>query len=307
MADYSKFKHSQIEEILNLYEIKDISSIYPQGHGISNSNYHIITIKHDYLLKISNDKSYEQLSEEIKILNYLNKLDFQYSVSPLKTKDNQYIFNYLDISGVLFPFIDAKVQDISKVSVSEIAKTLAKLHLLPINNELRKQNQIGEDFDSIKKFVNSSLCPKDFKDVFLEVFSNDKVSQINNCYDETIVHGDLYYDNCLFRNEELKVLIDFEQAGVGNSLLDIGISISGSCLRDNEIDQELVQVFLDSYQKIKKLTPTFLNSINSFIHLGLFSISLWRIHRFYLGSLNPEKKLSYQQLLTMSKNLEHRS
>ena len=64
-----------------------------------------------------------------------------------------------------------------------------------------------------------------------------------------VIHGDLYFDNSLFKNGKIVTLIDFEQSGRGRFILDLGIAISGSCLnRDkSNIDLNLLENFLKGY------------------------------------------------------------
>mgnify|MGYP000713131963 CR=1 FL=1 len=313
MADYSKFSDLQIQEILINYGVKDILAITPQDHGISNSNYSVQTLTGSkFLLKISNDKSQKQLSEELNILDALSNKEFSLSLTPLKNLHGKSIFQYEDSFGVIFPFIEATVKNISTKTISEMAMALAKLHTLEFSNselaQIRHHTQVGHNFKSISAFLDHPQCPQDFKDAFQKIFHTQRITRINQSFIETIIHGDLYYDNCLFSNDHaLKKIIDFEQAGVGSRILDIGISISGSCLRDDRIDSQLTSLFINHYQKHLVLTEQEYKSIDDFIHVGLFSIALWRIHRFLIGDLNPNKELSYQQLINRSINYEHSS
>ncbi len=313
MADYSKFTDIQIKKILDSYGVKEILRITPQGHGISNSNYSVQTVSNTkFLLKISNDKSQEQLSNELTILDALSKKDFPLSLIPLKTLAGENIFQFEGSFGVLFPFVDAKVKKISATTISEIALALAKLHSLSFSKDelepIREYNEVGQNFESISSFSTHPNCPQDFKEAYEKIFTPNRIKRINHSFTSTIIHGDLYFDNCLFSNEFiLKKIIDFEQAGIGPRIFDIGISISGSCLRNDKIDSELTKLFINSYQKHLTLSEVENQSIDDFIHVGLFSVALWRINRFYIGNLSPDKKMSYQQLINRSIEYEYRS
>ncbi len=313
MADYSKFTDLQIKEILSNYGIKDVLSITPQSHGISNSNYSVQTgANSKFLLKISNDKSHDQLNRELSILDALSNKNFPLSLTPLKTLAGKNIFQFGNSCGALFPFINATVKKISAGTVSEIALALAKLHCLKFSTQelssIRDYKDIGQNFDQISLSLAHPKCPQDFKAAYKEIFSPERIKRINRSFPRTIIHGDLYYDNCLFSKDFiLKKMIDFEQAGVGRRVLDIGISISGTCLRDDQIDHELVKLYINSYQNQLTLTKQEYQSIDDFIHVGLFSVALWRIQRFLIGDLDPQRKLSYQQLINRSIKYEHSS
>ena len=114
-----------------------------------------------------------------------------------------------------------------------------------------------------------------------------------------IIHGDLYFDNSLFHEDKLVTLIDFEQSGRGRFILDLGIALSGSCLNldKTSLDEELLFAFLEGYQSKRSLLYIEKEYLRSAIAVGFFSISLWRIKRFYEGDLDARKKFNYRELL----------
>ncbi|MBY0415742.1 MAG: phosphotransferase, partial [Bdellovibrionales bacterium] len=116
-------------------------------------------------------------------------------------------------------------------------------------------------------------------------------------FSKGIIHGDLYYDNTLFDNNKISTVLDFEQAGIGEYILDLGISISGTCLEKGRVITPLVNSYLMGYESVKVMTSNEKEFLDQAIILGLLSISLWRIKRFYEKNLNPLMKNSYQDLL----------
>ncbi len=313
MADYSKFNQEYIRQILGLYGVNEVKNIIPQSYGISNSNYCIeLNSDSKLLLKVSNDKNLEQMQQELLILQTINSKGFDYSLTPLVTLAGHNHFTYDGNFGVLFPFVNANVKPISKNTIAQIARVLAKFHCLDFSEadqqRVRSHTEVGFNFKMIQEFVENSLCPQDFKEAFKLIFNEERINRLNLEHPQTLIHADLYYDNCLFSDDLiLKKMIDFEQAGLGERILDIAISISGSCLENNELSSDLIQLYIKEYESINKLTKNELNHLVDFIHVGLFSIALWRIKRFFTGNLDSNKKLSYQELLTRSVNFEHTS
>jgi homoserine kinase type II len=114
---------------------------------------------------------------------------------------------------------------------------------------------------------------------------------------ESVIHGDLYYDNTLFNNEKLGVILDFEQSGRGEAILDLGISISGTCLEKGMIIAPLVSSYLEGYQSVRPLPKEEKAHLIDAICLGLLSISLWRIKRFKEKNMTPLMAASYKELL----------
>jgi homoserine kinase type II len=95
----------------------------------------------------------------------------------------------------------------------------------------------------------------------------------------------------------LSSVLDFEQAGIGEYLLDLGISISGTCLEKGRVISPLVKSYLEGYEQIRTLSPLEKKYLDQSIILGLMSISLWRIKRFKERNLNPLMENSYQDLI----------
>jgi homoserine kinase type II len=112
-----------------------------------------------------------------------------------------------------------------------------------------------------------------------------------------VIHGDLYFDNTLFNDNELTTVLDFEQSGRGLYILDIGISLSGTALKNDEVCDEYVDAYLEGYQKFRKIPQQEINLINKSIILGLFSIAVWRMERFIYKKIDPSKSDNYKELL----------
>lgn len=311
MGIYSDIDITEINQILSYYEFgHEAKSFKATIEGTSNSNYKV-TLEDDtnILLKISNDKTIEQLTNEQSILQVLEKYEFEYSIHPFKTISGKSIYQHNGHYGVLFPFIDGLPPVVTKSSCHQVGKALAGLHTLEIKKEdldsIRPHTLVGYGGMSVFEYCQSESAPEDFVESFNTIFPNKLQKIPYDIFPVGIIHGDLYYDNSLFKDENIVCLIDFEQAGRGRFILDLGIAISGTCLnekRDN-VSMELMSEFLDGYQTQRKLLTIEKEYLKTAILVGFFSIGLWRIKRFYEGSLDPDKKFNYRELLERAKNL----
>ena len=304
MGDYTKLSLDKAKEIFKLYKDEEITELKGLSLGISNSNYKVTTAKGTYLLKVSNDKDALQLKEEMKILNYLKDQKYPYSLDPFQTKDKKTVYELDEFYGVLFPFIEGIPPGPSDITCYEIGKVLAKLHLVKVpgpSKGIRKYKQVGFDAESIKDYTQNPHGEEFFKQMYYDVFPAGLDQYISTQYAEGIIHGDLYYDNTLFHNEEVACVLDFEQAGVGAFIIDLGICISGTCLEKDRISDDLIKSFLEGYESVRKLPQIEKDSLKDSICVGLFSISLWRIKRFVEGNLNPMLSNSYKDLLYKAK------
>lgn len=311
MGIYSDIDLDEINQILNYYEFGHKARDFKATiEGTSNSNYKV-TLEDDtnILLKISNDKTLEQLTNEQTIIQVLKKYDYNLSIHPFTTISGKSIYQHNGHFGVLFPFIDGVPPEVTKSSCKQVGKALAGLHTLEIKKEdldsIRPHTLVGYGGMSVYEYCETGTAPEDFKQTFYEIFP-DKLQTIPyDLFPVGIIHGDLYYDNSLFKDEKIVCLIDFEQAGRGRFILDLGIAISGTCLNEKKdnVSMDLMAAFLEGYQEGRKLLTIEKEYLKSAILVGFFSIGLWRIKRFYEGNLDPDKKYNYRELLDRARKL----
>ncbi len=309
VGSYTIIEKDLAQKIIDHYGLGHVSEILPLSLGISNSNYKINIEGTHYLLKVSNDKNREQLQKEVDILLHLNSKNFPYSLIPHSLVTKEYTYKVNGYCGVIFPFSRGIPPGPSDHTCFDIGQGLASLHLINWQKSeitaIRNYQEVGDDLDQIDAFAQNNHCPKDFKDIYQKLLVNklDKWSHFQHRHG--LIHGDLYYDNTLFDQNRLKTILDFEQAGYGKTLLDLGISISGTCLEKGRIITPLIQSYLKGYESVLPLTSNEKKLLNLAIIIGLFSISLWRIKRFTLGTLDPSLKNSYKDLLYKAENFHH--
>lgn len=299
MGSYTKIDQNKAQEILSLYDLGKVQQLTPLSLGISNSNYRLQTQSGVYLFKISNDKNYDQLAQEQRLLLYLHEKKYPYSLCPIALKDKSHIYHYEDYFGVIYPFIEGIPPGPGDQTCRAIGEALAKLHLieLPPADYIRPHEEVGFGVEQMAKYCMTSTCPEDFKVAFETICPDRGESFKNSQFERRIIHGDLYYDNTLFDHNHLAAVLDFEQGGIGEAILDLGISISGTCLEKGFVSFGLVESFLRGYESIRPLSKMEKQILNQVICLGLLSISLWRIKRFKEGDLDPTMMNSYQELV----------
>ncbi len=277
----------------------------PLSLGISNSNYRIDLVEdnksHSVLLKISNDKDFHQLSQEQSILQYLNRRGYTYSLEPLRLKSGELVYHHDRHIGVVYPFVDGTPPHPNSHTCHEVGKALAKLHSLSHCQDeigkLRAHEAVGFGPVEILEFTKSELCPNDYKHA-VQVFFPDRFEEFfGNGFSKGLIHGDLYYDNTLFEKENLMAVLDFEQSGIGEYILDLGISISGTCIEHKEISLQLMKAYMQGYESVRPLPAKEKEFLPRAVLLGLLSIALWRIRRFNEKAISPTLQDSYRELL----------
>ena len=305
MGAFTKPTVKDMNQILSLFGLGPLKSFEPVGHGISNSNFKVELKDSKVLLKISDDKGESDLLAEINLLKFLKSNNYPYSLYPLKQANGEVIYKYKHKVGVIFEFIEGSIPVPNEQTCLRIGKGLGALHKLKAANTLRSYESVGFGPEKILKYLEQKSCPKDFKASFQKIFPDNLKKFLSTSFEEGFIHGDLYYDNTLFKGDDLKAVLDFEQAGFGPFILDLGISISGTCLSNGKIGQKLMKSYISGYESIRKLSQEEKTFLNEAILIGLFSISLWRIKRFKEGSLDASRADSYQELLSRAQDFNN--
>ncbi|MFZ4712529.1 MAG: phosphotransferase enzyme family protein [Bacteriovoracaceae bacterium] len=311
MASYTAITQKEAEQILSLYGNYQIMELTPLSLGISNSNYQVLLKDHPPLvLKISNDKNTDDLREEQKILNYLSQHHFPHSLVPYLTKKGDLIYEMGSFYGVIYPFISGHIPSISSDICFKIGKSLASLHSLNLqpgaSSYVRSFETVGFGAKQIKNYLLQKDCPSDFKAIFEQIFPDQLNKYLKADLPQGLIHGDLYYDNTLFDEQGLKMILDFEQGGMGPYLFDLGVSISGTCLLEGKVHTPYVEAYMKGYSSGRNLDAAEAPHFEEAILLGLYSIALWRIKRFNEKQLAPSKKDNYKELILRAQDYFNR-
>lgn len=300
MATYTHLRPSEMGEILALYGLPDVLNWQAMSTGISNSNYAVKTSLGEFILKVSNDKDVLEMNEEMQILERIKQWGFAYSPLPRKTLTGQWIYQHQNFFGALFPRLKGTCPTPSDDVCRQLGRALAELHKLSIPRDksgLRLFAKLGHPPTEIAYYLSRPQCPADFQQTVNLLFPQGIDKAFAGNWEIGALHGDFYFDNGLFDQGQLSAVLDFEQSGIGACIYDLGIALSGSCMIGGSIQKNLVMSYLEGYENSRPLPVREKQMVNQAIYFGLLSISLWRIKRFMVKNLDPNKKESYKELL----------
>ena len=120
---------------------------------------------------------------------------------------------------------------------------------------------------------------------------------LNNSLPIGYVHGDIFTDNTIFSGSELIGIIDFEEVCVDQLLFDVGTAIQGFCYLDNDLNPELLKLFLDSYHARRPLTPVEQELLPWHIRWGAHAQIFWHLRYGLLQRHNNQQLKRVEQLM----------
>eukprot|EP01080_Neovahlkampfia_damariscottae_P004291 gene4291-7647_t len=298
----------QVAEIFSEFSIdEEIQELKLIPAGWENHNYSVMTTKKLYFLKHMIYKPVEDINLFLNVVDQLKKYDFPTSY-PFKTKNGQFLIQYKGMNMILFEFLNGKSPEkLSEKMISQIGHSLAILHSLPRMEQKFPHYQMG--YESITSFMNdhhqNEKSP--FADHEFVKFVSQKITEINRVkklnLPTGIIHGDLFIDNTIFKDEKLLGIIDFEDLSQMELIYDIAMTILGNCFNEFKIDLNLVKSFIDEYQKVRKLTQDEINSLPVCIRWTATSIGIWRFKKFNITDYDEKHKDRYVIMMKICENL----
>jgi len=279
-----------VPEITKFYDICDIRSLTRLHSGYANINYKLCTNTGDFLLRIFTEKSIEDINHEIAVLKYLQEEKFP-AAFPVARSDGKYLTRGPYGNIVLYDFIEGNEGLINPKTVSVIARTAARLHLLKGCETLEKENSLSIDLaeKTISRFGSSKYKYPEIFDYFCEE-TQYLTWVLLEKLPRGLVHGDIFPDNTLWDGDRLIAVVDFEEVCTDHFLYDIGVTINGFCFTDNRFNLELKDVFLKEYNSIRKMEPRELELLPYYIQWGAHAMICW--HLMHLLDTEDQRKMA---------------
>ena len=125
-----------------------------------------------------------------------------------------------------------------------------------------------------------------------------------------VLHGDLFLENCIVEvgevegEQRLLGLIDFEEMALGPHLLDVAMTLVGTCYDDaDRIQLDLAAAFLSAYHAVRGFTELDCQLLVPFLHYALLAIGFWRFRQFNVRLPGSEREDAYRSMQTRMQQL----
>lgn len=205
---------------------------------------------------------------------------------------------------VITEFIEGKVIDYGDINVSQIrdlGKCIGKMHF-ELNNgkfnlepstwklptrkemELENLNLINDAKEPGDTYLMNLLNKqkKIIKTVNLDSFKSCKIGW---------AHSDLWSHNVLFSEQSVAAILDFDRLQVNYPELDNARSILSFALKDDSINEELIEAFIDGYSYYYDYTR---DDLEKSIKLLWFLESFWWMRKQFLYTKEPPTRMLYE-------------
>lgn len=278
MSVYTPVSHKDAEAFVAVYSIGQLQSLDGIEDGITNTNYWLSTDGGEYVLTI-----YEQ--HEPATLDYILGLQLHLrnegvTCSSPVINDRQQLYSKLQ--GKPAAILHRQKGQICNVPGAQqcalIGREMAKFHIAGSNFPTRRNNPCGEHWRSaLRQKLHPLLTPAEQALLDEEFATYRAVGEIELPAGAT--HCDLFRDNCLFDDDKLGGIIDFDYACYERFIYDIAVSLNDCCIQaDGSLDETLSSSFLQNYQNLRPLQEIEMDHLGIMLRLAATRFWLSRLH-----------------------------
>lgn len=296
MADYTKLLENEIQEIAGRYKLKAFS-YRPIEQGAGNSNYLLDTNHGKHILTIFEIEP-SRVAHISKALLLLEKHEFP-APRLQKLAKGGVLTKFQDKSVLVKPYISGYVDaDMDDEKTKQVGAAMAKLHELPPPDYL-------PDSHSYTEITYPAFMEK-ATDQYYKTWVRQRfryfIEKLPSQLPVGLVHGDIFYDNVLFEDENFKAILDFEDVCRIYKIYDLGMAVVGICAKGTKIDLKKARALIHGYQEIRNLEETERDSLQICIEWAAISTSIWRYCRHNIDMPNPNNSEKYMQMVHIAKS-----
>jgi len=293
---YTEVSLGDASAVIEATGLSELLSIEKLAGGWANSNY-ILTLKDDtkLVLKIWNEQSLEEVEYLLSMTSYLVDNGIP-TAKPINFNNGELMMVKDGLAWTLLPFVEGQWLESNHSSLYSLGMIQANLHLLNPPKELRSNFSMGDTlFEKLFSIADETHGWSDFLNMLKT--ENALLSQsIGQDLPKGIIHGDLFPDNVIGTEREVKSLLDFEEMCHDVLAFDLVMTFVGFGWENGQPVAERWNSLLAGYQSIRKLTNAEINALPDLHRLATLSIAAWRYWQFVINLPNTEHTDRYLEM-----------
>ncbi len=265
VAVYTHLEQTDFTALVAEYELGELLSFKGIEGGIENTNYFVTLINEgissEYVLTIFEEFSMEDMPFFVELATWLadRGLPVPY---PVKDKHGIALKRIRNKPAMLqnrFRGHHLEQCELTVAHCAAIGTKLAEFHIAAKDFFLQRSSHRGRFWwrrESIN--IEKHLSAADAELLKDEVQRFDQLlAEHGEKLPLTVIHGDLFHDNVLFKDTKIDAIIDLYNSATAYMLFDLAILANDWC-RDahNAIDAEKEQALLEAYHSGRAFTDT---------------------------------------------------
>ncbi len=285
MALYARLDRSAVESLARRFGIGDITAFSAMRGGRENTSYWVETSSARYVLTLSDQKSLKHATSLATLLVYLTDRGIRTS-RVVVPPEEPIVVLHNEKPVMLKRYVDGDVTpNLTGQLLVQLGEEMARLHEIPAPSYVPQSFPYGRSH--FPDVTNSNLGH-----AYIDWLSEKNrylQKRIPEHLPMALIHGDVFFDNVIVRDDQLMAIIDFEEACHYYRSFDLGMAIVGACRDRKGISFEKAEWFMRGYQKETTLPLIERDTLQTFAVYAAVATSFWRFRQYHL--LRPEPRL----------------
>ncbi len=239
---------------------------------------------------------------------------------PIPGKNGSTVFDFNGTPVMLKPFIEGEVKrNLTLDDYKLVGEKLGKLNLITDAKGLEGRTS-GMPIDEAEMIRNPDLESGKFFRNLSEEETKSVFSQMNSLLERTLpieerltalpqalIHGDLFWDNLVKEDSGSIEFIDFDFAGLGVPVVDIGMALLGMCRGEIGLDVEKTEAFMTGYCQTRTLSKDEIENLDGAVLNAAAIVCSSRFVRHNMIFPNEELFDYYKEMLNFIDELDSNS
>ncbi|MGC9379748.1 phosphotransferase [Streptomyces sp. MH13] len=307
MAHYTTADQIDLTAVAGRYGLTGVS-ITPLSGGAANSSFRLGSEQGEYVLTSLDNHDEESATTLAGHTQALHRLGMPTS-EVVPATDGSVIVPIGDRFLVLKKWIAGSVQQpLPLALLTEAGDLLARLHTLAPDAEGLGDVPVGARRLSPEHLAAiTAFADQDFAQWLASRLGRVHDAEADNLRAPCLIHGDLFDDNLIVRDDGGLSVLDWETVSVDDPLLDLGMAAVG--LAQDEVgllDTDRLHALLDGYEKSRPLTAAERAILPLEIEHAALIIAFHRYHRHNVRFPNPERATYHRAMVRFTESVTRR-
>jgi homoserine kinase type II len=278
MTIYTPIGLDELQSIVSRYELGEVSDFENLDGGQANSSFKLAAAAGLFVLSICDEKTFFDVEQLAELLRYLEDQGFS-TTQVIRASDGRLVTEHRGKPVLIKRYLEGFVaEEMTPKMIYRLGREMARLHRIEAPGSL--PNRFAYGLESFDEVISSPADPeyrawlKEKKEYLEQTIRADSP--------RGLIHGDIFYDNVLCKQDDSVVLIDFEEACSYYKVFDVGMCTAGACNTGGLVDLKKTRILVDGYQSMRRLEPGEKEQLRAFVIYGAVATSFWRFRQYNL-------------------------
>ena len=298
MASFTKLGADDGARIAHEHDLGACLGVTPIAAGTVNSNYFLDTSRGRVFVRLYEQQDADGVAYEWELLEHLGRHGV-----PLPRRVEGPAPGALRIAGKPVAVFEAVVgEDLCQAQVTSerarsVGEALARASVAGADFPTRREGRFT--FADIVRLLDVAAAAR--RDELREPIARLRALQAEltasaPALPRGVVHGDLFRDNVLWRDDRVVALLDWESASDGVVIYDLAVTLLAWCCGD-VLDWTLARALVQGYRTVRPISDAEWEGLHWCLRAGCLRFASTRLVDVYLKDSYPPTYKSYARFL----------